>query len=121
MQLMHHSSTDWAVQSVDASGFKVQNQLYCAPFLLHAAGVRAHTLTLSGLSAHEVADLLGADKPDVVIMSTGTQLRFPSAEVRAAFLSLGVGVEVMDQKAAAFTYNVLLQEQREVWLLALPD
>ncbi len=121
MQLMQHSSTDWAVQAVDASGFKLQNQLYQAPFLLDSKGVRAHTLTRAPLAVQDVVALLEADKPDVIIMSTGTQLRFPSAEIRAAFLSRCVGLEVMDQKAAAFTYNVLLQEQREVWLLALPD
>ncbi|HTU62859.1 MAG TPA: MTH938/NDUFAF3 family protein, partial [Polyangiales bacterium] len=52
--------------------------------------------------------------PEVVILGTGARQRFPSAEVREAFASRGIGLEPMDLHAACRTYNVLVQEERRV-------
>ncbi|NJR44019.1 hypothetical protein HC761_00670 [bacterium] len=64
-------------------------------------------------------DVLAARAPDVVLLGTGLRLQFPRAEIRAAFLSRRIGLEVMDIAAAARTFNVLLGEQRKVLLLAI--
>ena len=53
-------------------------------------------------------------KPDVVLLGTGARQRFPSQEVLAAFLRRGVGVEVMDNAAAARTWDILASEGRNV-------
>jgi uncharacterized protein len=53
-------------------------------------------------------------KPDVVLLGTGARQRFPSQEVLAAFLRRGVGVEVMDNAAAARTWDILAGEGRNV-------
>ncbi|HXE66864.1 MAG TPA: Mth938-like domain-containing protein [Rhodanobacteraceae bacterium] len=53
-------------------------------------------------------------KPDVVLLGTGARQRFPSQEVLAAFLRRGVGVEVMDNGAAARTWDILASEGRNV-------
>ncbi|HJU07431.1 MAG TPA: Mth938-like domain-containing protein [Rhodanobacteraceae bacterium] len=53
-------------------------------------------------------------KPDVVLLGSGAHQRFPSQAVLAAFLQRGVGVEVMDNAAAARTWNVLAGEHRNV-------
>ncbi|MGN6789671.1 MAG: MTH938/NDUFAF3 family protein, partial [Rhodanobacteraceae bacterium] len=42
----------------------------------------------------------------------GARQRFPSQEVLAAFLQRGVGVEVMDNAAAARTWDILASEGR---------
>src|SRR5688572_23475755 len=62
----------------------------------------------------EVADLLPADmesilalEPGVVLLGSGPRLVFPSPEVMAACLTRGIGIEVMDNSAAARTFNVL--------------
>ena len=60
------------------------------------------------------ADAILALSPEVVLLGAGARLRFPSAAVRAAFLTRGVGVEVMDNAAAGRTFNVLAQEGRRV-------
>jgi uncharacterized protein len=51
-------------------------------------------------------------QPEVVILGTGERQRFPGTEIRAAFATRGVGLEVMDLGAACRTYNVLVQEER---------
>jgi uncharacterized protein len=53
-------------------------------------------------------------KPDVVLLGTGARQRFPSQEVLASFLRRGVGVEVMDNAAAARTWDILASEGRNV-------
>jgi uncharacterized protein len=49
-----------------------------------------------------------------VLLGTGPRQRFPSAAVMAAMLTRGVGMEVMDNAAAARTFNVLATEGRTV-------
>ncbi|HEX5487688.1 MAG TPA: Mth938-like domain-containing protein [Rhodanobacteraceae bacterium] len=52
--------------------------------------------------------------PDVVLLGTGGRQQFPSQAVLAAFLQHGVGVEVMDNAAAARTWDILASEGRNV-------
>lgn len=52
--------------------------------------------------------------PVLVILGTGSRQQFPSAAVMAACLTRGVGIEVMDNAAAARTFNVLATEGRKV-------
>ena len=60
------------------------------------------------------ADPILALEPAVVLLGSGAKLRFPPQAVLAAFLTRGIGVEVMDNAAAARTFNVLAQEGRKV-------
>ena len=62
----------------------------------------------------EHAEPILALQPDVVLLGTGARQRFPSQEVLAAFLQRGVGVEVMDNAAAARTWDILASEGRNV-------
>ena len=49
-----------------------------------------------------------------MLLGTGPRQRFPSAAVMAALLTRGIGIEVMDNAAAARTFNVLASEGRRV-------
>ena len=62
--------------------------------------------------------------PSVLLLGTGARLRFPAPPVLAACLTRGIGIEAMDNAAAARTFNVLAAEGRKVvaaFLLAPPD
>ena len=52
--------------------------------------------------------------PEVVVLSTGVQQRFPAASLRAQFATRRIGIEVMEVGAACRTYNVLVSEERKV-------
>jgi len=52
--------------------------------------------------------------PDLVLLGTGATQRFAAAEVRRAFAQRGLGLEVMQLGAACRTFNVLIQEERQV-------
>jgi len=58
----------------------------------------------------QIADLA----PEVVILGTGTKLRFPLPAVTRALIEANVGVEVMDTGAACRTYNILAGDGRHV-------
>jgi uncharacterized protein len=53
-------------------------------------------------------------QPELVILGTGQRQIFPAAAFMAGFLRKGVGIEVMDNAAAARTYNLLAGEGRRV-------
>ena len=52
--------------------------------------------------------------PDVVRLGTGDRQRLPPPALYAEFAARGIGLEVMDNRAACRTYNLLLGEFREV-------
>jgi uncharacterized protein len=81
-----------------------------------AAGVDAFDWPVRDAKAMTAADCdaLIALEPAVVILGTGPTQVFPPRDVLAAFLTRRVGVEFMDNAAAARTYNVLLGEGRKV-------
>ena len=53
-------------------------------------------------------------KPEVVLIGSGSVMRQPTTEQRAALVRMGIGYEVMDTAAACRTYNVLISEGRNV-------
>jgi len=52
--------------------------------------------------------------PELVLLGTGSKQRFPKPAQAAAFLKRGVGIEAMDNAAAARTFNLLASEARRV-------
>lgn len=65
------------------------------------------------LGAADVEPVLSL-QPELVLLGTGTRQRFPAAAFMAGFLQRGVGIEVMDNAAAARTYDLLAGEGRRV-------
>lgn len=68
-----------------------------------------------------IADLQAADieplvrlAPELVILGTGSRLRFPAAQLLRALIEHRIGFESMDTAAACRTYNVLVTERRSV-------
>lgn len=70
-------------------------------------------VTFEGLAqAH--FETLAALAPDLVLLGTGPRLRFPAAALTAPLVQAGIGLEVMDLRAACRTFNVLRAEERRV-------
>jgi len=59
-------------------------------------------------------DAILALEPALVLLGSGASLRFPAAAVLASCLTRGIGIEVMDNAAAARTFNLLAGEGRRV-------
>ena len=69
--------------------------------------------TLSDLQAGDLSGPLALE-PEVILLGTGDRQQFPSTVILAACLTRGVGIEVMDNAAAARTFSVLANEGRRV-------
>jgi uncharacterized protein len=64
--------------------------------------------------APEHLELVAGLGCEIVLLGTGAKLRFPRAEIIAPLVRAGIGVEVMDLRAACRTYNILMAEERKV-------
>lgn len=65
------------------------------------------------LTPDDLAPLLELE-PEVILLGSGGAQAFPPAVSLAACLSRGIGIEVMNNAAAARTFNVLAGEGRRV-------
>jgi len=59
-------------------------------------------------------ELIAGLKPEIVLLGTGSALRFPHPSLSRALTDARIGMEVMDTGAACRTYNVLAAEGRQV-------
>ena len=103
------------VRRVDARSVTLLDRVIDHSFLLTPAGVTEiwPVDAAESLQAGHVEALL-ALQPELVILGTGERQVFPAAAFIAGFLRKGIGIEVMDNAAAARTYNLLAGEDRQV-------
>lgn len=73
-----------------------------------------------GLTEADMAQLLELGT-EVVLLGTGSRLRFPPGPLMRPFAAAGIGLEVMDLQAACRTYNILASEGRKVAVALLFD
>lgn len=68
-------------------------------------------------------DMLIGQAPEIILLGSGIRQRFLPPQMQARLLTRGIGVECMDNGAAARTFNLLADEGRKVlaaFLLAPP-
>jgi uncharacterized protein len=61
------------------------------------------------------------DKPEVLLIGTGTKQMMLPHHIVAPLLKIGVGVESMTTQAAARTFNILMAEGRQVIAALIPE
>ncbi len=76
--------------------------------------------TAATLVAEDLERLLEL-KVGIVLLGTGSRLRFPPAPWLKPFAQAGIGLEIMDLPAACRTYNILASEGRQVAAALLFD
>ena len=59
-------------------------------------------------------ELLASLDADIILLGTGSKLRFPRPELMRPLVQAQKGLEVMDLQAACRTYNILAGEGRKV-------
>ena len=58
--------------------------------------------------------ILKDERLEILLLGTGPKQRFPHPSLTAPLAAAGIGLEVMDLKAACRTYNILVAEERKV-------
>ena len=114
MQL-NHEPPDYAysLRAADGRSAKVNDQALGSSFFLTPDQLVTQWPVVSA-TALQVADLepILALNPALIVLGTGDRQVFPPAVVMAACLSRGIGLEVMNNPAAARTFNILAGEGR---------
>ena len=105
----------YVLRGADGAVARINERELRASFVL-TPDVLVEQWAVADAAAMTPADLdpLLAAEPAVVLLGTGGRLVFPPAAVRAACLGRGIGIEVMDNGAAARTFNLLAMEGRKV-------
>ena len=114
MQLTEHRNENQLfVRRADASSVTVIDRVHRSSLALSA------TRLIEAFAARKVSDLdatavqqILSLQPEVVLLGTGNEIIFPPPAVLAQFLTRGIGIETMDNAAAARTFNVLIGEGR---------
>ena len=105
----------YLLRGVSAGGVLVNDQTLNRSFILtpHELLENWRPTSSKDLLADDMQALLALN-PVLVILGTGTRQQFPSAAVMGSCLTRGIGIEVMDNAAAARTFNVVATEGRKV-------
>jgi uncharacterized protein len=114
MQLTEHrNERQLFVRKADASSVTIIDRTYTRSVLLDAKQVIEDfpARRVEELDASAIQKVLSLE-PEVVLLGTGASIVFPSPAVLAEFLKRRVGLEAMDNAAAARTFNVLIGEGR---------
>ena len=103
------------VRSVSSRGIETAGRLYRGPLILSAGELvddwdATNPCDLSDRQLNPIFEL----EPDVVLLGTGAQQRFPDAGIMSALGRGGIALEVMRTDAACRTYNILMSEGRNV-------
>jgi uncharacterized protein len=110
----HHNENQFFVRRADAQSVTVIDRTLDKSFIIGPNQIvedfpYADSKTLDYSAIEKILAL----KPEVVLLGTGSRVNFPPQNVMAEFLKRGIGLETMDNAAAARTFNVLVGEGRE--------
>lgn len=103
------------LRGADGASARVNERVLHASFVI-APDHLLETWAVADVTAMTPEDLepLLSLQPEVVILGSGSTQAFPPAQVLAACLRRGIGLEAMNNAAAARTFNVLAGEGRRV-------
>ena len=114
MQLTEHrNERELFVRHADSETVTVVDRKFDRSLIVSADRVVENfpVRNIAELDANAIAHVL-ALQPEVVLLGTGTRATFPAQAVLGEFLRRGIGLETMDNAAAARTFNVLVGEGR---------
>ncbi|HYE29699.1 MAG TPA: Mth938-like domain-containing protein [Allosphingosinicella sp.] len=98
-------------------GFDVEGHLYRALLLTPRRAEEWAPPSVAGLGLADLEPLLDLDPaPEFLLLGTGPRLTHPPRALREALERRGVGLEVMDSRAAARAWGLLRGEER--WIAA---
>jgi uncharacterized protein len=112
-----HASGPTAYNSITGYGddyVLVNGQRHASNLIIMPEEVLAWSVAdFAGLTPEEFGVLENRGL-EIVLLGTGPKQRFPHPRLTARLSAAGIGVEVMDLKAACRTYNILVAEERKV-------
>ena len=115
MKFTLESATSVTIRSISDQEIRIGDQRWTQPVALTAAGVLDQwtPTPIETLADDDFAALIETN-PELIVLGTGSKQVLPHRELVFAMARRGIGFEVMDSRAAARTFNVLVGEGRQV-------
>lgn len=98
-----------------------QEKYFANLILLPESIIRNWTAATVGTLTEADMEMLTGLGTEIILLGTGSRLRFPSGALLRPFANAGIGLDVMDLPAACRTYNILAAEGRKVAAALLFD
>lgn len=120
---LHHTQPHQAnyITAYGPGSIEVNQVVYKESLLLTASQIVPWEISsFEALYAADLESLL-TFSPALILLGTGSSLRFPHPRALATLTQQQVGVEVMDTPAACRTFNVLVAEGRRVLLATIVE
>ena len=109
------------VTGFSGGGFVVDEGVYRALLLTPLRADEWAAPTLADLAVGDLEPLLAlSPPPEFLILGTGQRLAHPPRALRDSLEARGIGLEVMDSKAAARTWGLLRGEGRRIAAALMP-
>jgi uncharacterized protein len=111
---LDHNNITYQIQSANSQNVTINHQVYARSIILMPESMTDWTAesfdTLEVTHFQQIAAL----HPELVLLGTGSQIRFPASALLVPLLEQRIGIEVMDTPAACRTYTILAAEGRTV-------
>lgn len=115
MKFTLESSRKLTVRRVSDDSIQIGDRAYTSPVSIDAGGaINDWTQGDIELLTWDDFERLLDQGADIVVLGTGSFQRIPDRQLTFSMARKGIGLEVMDTRAAARTYNVLINEERSV-------
>lgn len=95
---------------VSVNGRRYEHSLVVVPDQLH---IDWRVSDFEALNEAHFSYLL-ALQPEILLLGTGPQQKFPHPKLFQTLIEAGISVEAMSTSAACRTYNILMSEDRKV-------
>lgn len=105
----HNVFTNYGSDFVDVKGTKHQSSLVVTMTTVE----RWRPQSFAELCEDDFCGLLHY-QPELILLGTGQQLRFPAQAMTQGLIAAGIGVEAMNVAALCRTFNILVGEGRAV-------
>ena len=109
------------VEGFTAGGFSVDGRAYRGLLMTPERADEWTPPPVRELTIDDLAAVLGIEPPpEFLILGTGTRIAFPPRALMQALGERGIGIEVMDSRAAARTWGMLRGEERWISAALMP-
>lgn len=115
MKFTRENTSSLLIRSVSGSTIRIADEIYDRTIALTVNGAveEWNGKAIGELRQEDFEAILDA-KPEIIVLGTGERIEFAHRELVFSMARAGVGLEVMDTKAAARTFNVLAADGRRV-------
>lgn len=112
---LDENQSQYQIRSYQPGSIRINDQYYEHSVIITPTQLISNWApqSVQDLSKESFQEIL-ALKPDVLLIGTGDKHIFLSAELYGELINKGIGVEVMDTRAASRTFNALSAENRRV-------